>query len=230
MHKAEEHNVWCKYWSKLWHKPAPCCVAVSIIFSYDCIPYLEFLLIHMIQGIHYCFTVMLNQTTVQLGLEMVTVRILKLFKSTARSHVGCVSEVCCVFIRYPMETTEESKVLYSEFPTDDTIPQTIYDFLLLFDLDEPPVAVDRCSDPGTPRNAQRQVSDESFRSGTTLDFVCEAGFLLQGRATITCISGGQWDSQLPDCIADTCLWVLFNLSLLPNLYVWQNEYIKIYFL
>ncbi len=72
-------------------------------------------------------------------------------------------------------------------------------------LDAPAVTDDRCPDPGTPSNARRQISDQLFRRGATIDFMCDNGYILQGNTTMTCIGRNQWDSQLPTCIADTCV-------------------------
>ncbi len=62
-------------------------------------------------------------------------------------------------------------------------------------------AVERgCPDPGTPDNAVRQVSDESFTIGTRIVFGCQSGYTLEGMTLITCMEGGQWDAQPPLCI------------------------------
>ena len=65
--------------------------------------------------------------------------------------------------------------------------------------------IEKCPDPGTPENGVRRISDESLRIDTWIEFTCNTGHTLQGQRLMTCMDSGQWDSQRPLCIRDTCL-------------------------
>ncbi|KAJ3598666.1 hypothetical protein NHX12_002171 [Muraenolepis orangiensis] len=60
-----------------------------------------------------------------------------------------------------------------------------------------------CFDPGSVMNGSRMGSD--YKLGSMVTFNCEAGYLLQGHSTLTCIMGDsrrpQWDRAKPSCQA-----------------------------
>ncbi len=57
-----------------------------------------------------------------------------------------------------------------------------------------------CSDPGTPQNAMRSITNDRFTINSRIEFVCHDGFSLQGQASISCLSNGQWDFAIPTCV------------------------------
>uniref|UniRef100_H2L6M4 Seizure related 6 homolog like n=1 Tax=Oryzias latipes TaxID=8090 RepID=H2L6M4_ORYLA len=61
-----------------------------------------------------------------------------------------------------------------------------------------------CSDPGHVEHASRTLSDPKLLVGTTIQYSCNAGFILQGGATITCYGREPgtpvWTSRLPHCV------------------------------
>ncbi|CAH1241297.1 COL6A3 [Branchiostoma lanceolatum] len=60
-----------------------------------------------------------------------------------------------------------------------------------------------CGDPGAPANGNRVGG---YFQGNTVTFACSSGYSLQGSATATCQSSGQWSSAVPTCVAnDPCL-------------------------
>ncbi|MCJ8746358.1 hypothetical protein PDJAM_G00140860, partial [Pangasius djambal] len=60
-----------------------------------------------------------------------------------------------------------------------------------------------CFDPGNVMNSTRLGSD--YKLGSTVTFYCEAGYVLQGYSTLTCIMGDDgrpgWNRALPSCQA-----------------------------
>lgn len=58
-----------------------------------------------------------------------------------------------------------------------------------------------CFDPGNVMNGTRLGSD--YKLGSTVTFYCEAGYVLQGYSTLTCIMGDDgrpgWNRGLPSC-------------------------------
>uniref|UniRef100_A0A3P9ITM7 Seizure related 6 homolog (mouse)-like n=1 Tax=Oryzias latipes TaxID=8090 RepID=A0A3P9ITM7_ORYLA len=63
-----------------------------------------------------------------------------------------------------------------------------------------------CSDPGHVEHASRTLSDPKLLVGTTIQYSCNAGFILQGGATITCYGREPgtpvWTSRLPHCVSE----------------------------
>uniref|UniRef100_A0A3B4X4R3 Seizure related 6 homolog like n=1 Tax=Seriola lalandi dorsalis TaxID=1841481 RepID=A0A3B4X4R3_SERLL len=61
-----------------------------------------------------------------------------------------------------------------------------------------------CSDPGHVEHSTRSLSDPKLLVGTTIQYSCNAGFILQGGATITCYGREPgtpvWTSRLPHCV------------------------------
>ena len=58
-----------------------------------------------------------------------------------------------------------------------------------------------CFDPGNVMNGTRLGND--YKLGSTVTFSCEAGYLLQGHSTLTCVMGNskrpEWDRARPSC-------------------------------
>uniref|UniRef100_H3D4W4 Sushi domain-containing protein n=1 Tax=Tetraodon nigroviridis TaxID=99883 RepID=H3D4W4_TETNG len=64
----------------------------------------------------------------------------------------------------------------------------------------------RCRVPAAARNsnlADRYMSKKSFASGERVQYACDVGYVLVGRATRTCMSQG-WDGREPVCEAVDC--------------------------
>ncbi|XP_069557154.1 seizure 6-like protein isoform X5 [Brachyistius frenatus] len=63
-----------------------------------------------------------------------------------------------------------------------------------------------CSDPGHVEHSTRSLSDPKLLVGTTIQYSCNAGFILQGGATITCYGREPgtpvWTSRLPHCVSE----------------------------
>uniref|UniRef100_A0A7N6FH54 Seizure related 6 homolog (mouse)-like n=1 Tax=Anabas testudineus TaxID=64144 RepID=A0A7N6FH54_ANATE len=63
-----------------------------------------------------------------------------------------------------------------------------------------------CSDPGHVEHSTRSLSDPKLLVGTTIQYSCNAGFILQGSATITCYGREPgtpvWTSRLPHCVSE----------------------------
>ncbi|XP_051906581.1 seizure 6-like protein isoform X1 [Hippocampus zosterae] len=66
-----------------------------------------------------------------------------------------------------------------------------------------------CSDPGHVEHAARSLSDPKLLVGTTVRYRCNAGYILQGGATITCYGREPgtpvWTSHLPRCAPEDSL-------------------------
>lgn len=63
-----------------------------------------------------------------------------------------------------------------------------------------------CSDPGHVEHSTRALSDPKLLVGTTIQYSCNPGFVLQGGATITCYGREPgtpvWTSGLPHCVCE----------------------------
>ncbi|KAK5851526.1 hypothetical protein PBY51_023073 [Eleginops maclovinus] len=63
-----------------------------------------------------------------------------------------------------------------------------------------------CSDPGHVEHSTRSLSDPKLLVGTTIQYSCNPGFILQGGATITCYGREPgtpvWTSKLPHCVSE----------------------------
>ncbi|XP_043951752.1 seizure 6-like protein isoform X4 [Gambusia affinis] len=61
-----------------------------------------------------------------------------------------------------------------------------------------------CSDPGHVEHSTRTLSDPKLLVGTTIQYSCSPGFVMQGGATITCYGREPgtpvWTSRLPHCV------------------------------
>ncbi|XP_067911579.1 seizure 6-like protein [Heterodontus francisci] len=60
-----------------------------------------------------------------------------------------------------------------------------------------------CTDPGEVKHASRSISDTKLLVGSTIQFSCDPGFILDGNALVTCYSRETgtplWTSRLPHC-------------------------------
>lgn len=76
-----------------------------------------------------------------------------------------------------------------------------------------------CTDPGHVEHSTRILSDPKLLVGTTIQYSCIPGFILQGGATLTCYGREPgtpvWTSRLPHCVCECCecriRWRLFTL-------------------
>ncbi|XP_059894309.1 seizure 6-like protein isoform X1 [Gadus macrocephalus] len=63
-----------------------------------------------------------------------------------------------------------------------------------------------CSDPGHVDHSTRSLSDPKLLVGTTIQYTCVPGFVLQGGATLTCYGREPgtpvWTSKLPHCVSE----------------------------
>lgn len=82
-----------------------------------------------------------------------------------------------------------------------------------------------CSDPGHVEHSTRSLSDPKLLVGTTIQYSCNPGFVLQGGATITCYGREPgtpvWTSGLPHCV---CKWrkderIFFHAGSMSNLFL-----------
>ncbi len=62
-----------------------------------------------------------------------------------------------------------------------------------------------CEDPGTPEFGIRTVSDVNFRHASTVEYMCQFGYTLQGQNVIICASNGLWNAQRPTCVPGSYL-------------------------
>ncbi|PKK18057.1 hypothetical protein A306_00013195 [Columba livia] len=67
--------------------------------------------------------------------------------------------------------------------------------------------VTSCRDPGDAEHSRRVVSSPKFPVGSTVQYICDKGYILAGTGTLTChdrIAGGpKWSDRLPKCIPET---------------------------
>nr|XP_024002858.1 seizure 6-like protein [Salvelinus alpinus] len=63
-----------------------------------------------------------------------------------------------------------------------------------------------CSDPGHVEHSTRSLSDPKLLVGTTIQYSCYPGFIMQGGATLTCYGREPgtpvWTSKLPHCVSE----------------------------
>ncbi|KAL2099859.1 hypothetical protein ACEWY4_004253 [Coilia grayii] len=63
-----------------------------------------------------------------------------------------------------------------------------------------------CSDPGHVEHSTRTLSDPKLLVGTSIQYTCYPGFVLQGGATLTCYGREPgtpvWTSRLPHCVSE----------------------------
>ncbi|CAK6440114.1 unnamed protein product [Pipistrellus nathusii] len=66
-----------------------------------------------------------------------------------------------------------------------------------------------CTDPGEVDHSTRLISDPVLLVGTTIQYTCEPGFVLEGSSLLTCYSRETgtpiWTSRLPHCVSEESL-------------------------
>lgn len=66
-----------------------------------------------------------------------------------------------------------------------------------------------CTDPGEVDHSTRLISDPVLLVGTTIQYTCNPGFVLEGSSLLTCYSRETgtpiWTSRLPHCVCESCL-------------------------
>ncbi|XP_069922150.1 seizure 6-like protein isoform X3 [Oryctolagus cuniculus] len=66
-----------------------------------------------------------------------------------------------------------------------------------------------CSDPGEVEHSTRLISDPVLLVGTTIQYTCNPGFVLEGSSLLTCYSRETgtpiWTSRLPHCVSEESL-------------------------
>ncbi|XP_017657667.1 seizure 6-like protein isoform X2 [Nannospalax galili] len=66
-----------------------------------------------------------------------------------------------------------------------------------------------CTDPGEVEHSTRLISDPVLLVGTTIQYTCSPGFVLEGSSLLTCYSRETgtpiWTSRLPHCVSEESL-------------------------
>ncbi|XP_019394914.1 PREDICTED: seizure 6-like protein [Crocodylus porosus] len=66
-----------------------------------------------------------------------------------------------------------------------------------------------CTDPGEVEHSTRLISDPVLLVGTTIQYTCDPGFVLEGSSLLTCYSRETgtpiWTSRLPHCVSEESL-------------------------
>lgn len=61
-----------------------------------------------------------------------------------------------------------------------------------------------CADPGKVEHSRRVLSGPHLTAGSTIQYVCDKGFVLSGNSLLTCFnrgsSGPKWNQKLPRCL------------------------------
>lgn len=61
-----------------------------------------------------------------------------------------------------------------------------------------------CTDPGKVEHSRRVLSGPHLTAGSTIQYVCDKGFVLSGNSLLTCFnrgsSGPKWNQKLPRCL------------------------------
>lgn len=82
-----------------------------------------------------------------------------------------------------------------------------------------------CSDPGHVEHSTRSLSDPKLLVGTTIQYSCNPGFILQGGATITCYGREPgtpvWTSRLPHCVCEYQKDSLYALQCIKWYKAWE---------
>ncbi|XP_028834623.1 CUB and sushi domain-containing protein 3-like isoform X3 [Denticeps clupeoides] len=99
--------------------------------------------------------------------------------------------------KLPEKIESTSNIMHVAFRSDGTVSYTG------FHLEYKAKLRESCFDPGNVMNGTRVGND--FKLGSTVTFHCDAGYLLQGYSTLTCIMGDtgrpEWNRALPSCQA-----------------------------
>ncbi|XP_027868688.1 CUB and sushi domain-containing protein 3-like isoform X1 [Xiphophorus couchianus] len=99
--------------------------------------------------------------------------------------------------KLPEKIESTSNFMYLAFRSDGTVSYTG------FHLEYKAKLREACFDPGNVMNGTRMGAD--YKLGSMVTFHCEAGYLLQGHSTLTCVMGNskrpEWDRAKPTCQA-----------------------------
>lgn len=73
-----------------------------------------------------------------------------------------------------------------------------------------------CTDPGEVEHSTRLISDPVLLVGTTIQYTCNPGFVLEGSSLLTCYSRETgtpiWTSRLPHCVCKFGGFLLLSCS------------------
>ena len=80
----------------------------------------------------------------------------------------------------------------------------------------------KCGDPGTPNNADAIGDVYTYNSEVT--FNCNAGYELEGSATISCQANGSWNYAIPQCLPVSCgsPGIPTNGSIIGDIFTYQS--------
>ncbi|XP_031134127.1 CUB and sushi domain-containing protein 3-like isoform X1 [Sander lucioperca] len=99
--------------------------------------------------------------------------------------------------KLPEKIESTSNFMYLAFRSDGSVSYTG------FQLEYKAKLREACFDPGNVMNGSRMGTD--YKLGSMVTFHCEAGYLLQGYSTLTCVMGNskrpEWDRAKPSCQA-----------------------------
>ncbi|KAG7229420.1 hypothetical protein INR49_012811, partial [Caranx melampygus] len=99
--------------------------------------------------------------------------------------------------KLPEKIESTSNFMYLAFRSDGSVSYTG------FHLEYKAKLREACFDPGNVMNGTRMGAD--YKLGSMVTFHCEAGYLLQGYSTLTCVMGNskrpEWDRTKPSCQA-----------------------------
>ncbi|XP_037533201.1 CUB and sushi domain-containing protein 3 [Nematolebias whitei] len=99
--------------------------------------------------------------------------------------------------KLPEKIESTSNFMYLAFRSDGSVSYTGVHLEYKAKLRE------ACFDPGNVMNGTRMGTD--YKLGSMVTFHCEAGYLLQGHSTLTCVMGNskrpEWDRAKPSCQA-----------------------------
>uniref|UniRef100_A0A8C5P086 Seizure related 6 homolog like n=1 Tax=Jaculus jaculus TaxID=51337 RepID=A0A8C5P086_JACJA len=82
-----------------------------------------------------------------------------------------------------------------------------------------------CTDPGEVEHSSRLISDPMLLVGTTIQYTCSPGFVLEGSSLLTCYSRETgtpiWTSRLPHCVFNQDS---FEHALEESVHVWESSH------
>ncbi|XP_077382387.1 CUB and sushi domain-containing protein 3-like isoform X4 [Festucalex cinctus] len=99
--------------------------------------------------------------------------------------------------KLPEKIESSANFMYLAFRSDGSVSYTG------FHLEYKAKLREACFDPGNVMNGTKMGTD--YKLGSMVTFNCEAGYLLQGYSTLTCVMGNnkrpEWDRSKPSCQA-----------------------------
>lgn len=85
-----------------------------------------------------------------------------------------------------------------------------------------------CFDPGNIMNGTRLGMD--YKLGSTVTYYCDAGYVLQGYSTLTCIMGDDgrpgWNRALPSCHGEKSFFIYFRFRCHSSCFVIRKKQVK----